>query len=150
MCFTNDEGDWSASIVERSCIRKTSAARCFECGRTIEAGEWRSEEYCQEHEECQICQDESSDQFDDRVNCDTCIHDFGETFAASTCRECSLLLAAVYDLERIEGCPEDARQPMPGSLGDEMGYDDEGRYARHAIALFPELATHVFCAGQPC
>jgi hypothetical protein len=146
VCFYNDDYDWIASINDTTCVQGTVADRCYECRRPIDAGEWRVSIYQQEHEACQICEDEDSDEFDQQIHQNECIHDFGETFSAVICRQCSLLREAIYDLERIENCPEHARQPRIGALQDEMGEDD-GKYARHAVAIFPELSTHKLCAN---
>jgi hypothetical protein len=56
-----------------------------------------------------------------------------------------LILAAIYDLEEKEGCPEHARQPAYGELGTELWEDHRhtsGHYETHALAMFPELAGH--------
>jgi len=143
MCFYNDDCDWIASINEQSSVVCDKRCRCFECQRTILPGEWHRTNYQQEHEMCQICEDDCSDDFDEDADKANCKHDYGETFSCVLCRECCLLLEAIYDLERIEGCPEYARQPAYGELRDtlyaEQRYGDIPRYRLHALQLFPEL-----------
>ncbi len=131
MCFYN-ESDWCAELHDEFHSIAESNCKCFECNRTIFAGEWRHRIEQQEYEGCQDC-----DELGDDDDCCDGQHNYGETFDCDICRECSLLLEAIYDLERIEGCPEHARQPSYGELGDVLW--DEPHYWRHAIERFPGL-----------
>lgn len=145
MCFYNDDYDWCASVWGEDHIRNADEVRCYECNRRILSHEWRRHSWQQEHEVCQCCEDEDSYSFDEEQEKATCKHDYGETFEASTCRECCLLLEAIYDLERIEGCPEHARQPMYGEL-QQVLYDERFNgafynYRLHALNRFPELVA---------
>ena len=147
MCFYPDY-EWIAEVHSASYCRLGEQANCLECGRVIDGGEWRKVIEQQEYEECRVCEDEWSDDYDESIDTEACEHDYGETFSGTICRECLLLLAAIYDLEEKEGCPEDARQPAYGDLGEEMCQDrnwGDNKYAAHAVALYPELARHPFC-----
>ena len=54
------------------------------------------------------------------------------------------LLTAVRSVELDEGCPEDSRVPRIGELYDALIEMDDGeKYARRAVEMFPELATHM-------
>jgi len=144
MCFYNDNYDWTAAINELSGIRLEVPKRnCHECGRAILAGEWCEYIYQQENEECQICEDECSYYYNDEADKETCKHDYGEKYTGYICRECCLVLAAIYDREEREGCPEHSRQPSAGNLYYELQEDRDGVYVAHAIALFPELQSHL-------
>lgn len=137
MCFSN-EADWYARISDIVFAKAESQCKCNECRRTINAGEWREHVYQQEHEECQLCE------FDE---CEG-THDYGETYEGDTCRECCLLLAAIYDLEAQEGCPEYSRQPLGGMLQEELWQDrryGENKYIPYALSKYPELAIHKLC-----
>lgn len=144
MCFYNDDYDWCAEVSEVTYARCERDGRCFECGRRIAAGEWRERTLQQEHEDCQICS-EYGDYYDDSVMRELCNHDYGETFEAEVCRDCLLMLSAIYDLEEIEGCPEESRRPGYGDLmqvlTDEWVYGDEFKYRRHAMEKYPQLVA---------
>ncbi len=145
MCFYYDDYDWIATINEQYFIRGEREHKCLECGRNIAPEEWRRYIYQQEHEMCQICEDDYSEEFDEEQDPATCAHNYGKRSNAHICRECCLILEAIYDLEEKEGCPEHARQPAFGELQEALHYGDEGEYIRHAVEMFPELATHVLC-----
>jgi hypothetical protein len=166
MCFYNDDCDWVAEYEEQKFFRDDSECKCRECDRTIKAGEWRQHFFQQESEVCRICEDDCSydfvskdpDDYDTNDEHASALaelasheHDYGETFSANICRECCLVLEAIYDLERIEGCPEHARQPAIGDLVDVV-YEDKrwegGKYVRHAVEMFPELATHKLITAE--
>lgn len=94
--------------------------------------------YQQENEECRNCE------YEDGPPCENDEHDYGETFTGDTCRECLLLLAAIYDLEAKEKCPEFSRQPLGCMLGEELDQDKRyghNQYIPYALKMFPELAT---------
>lgn len=161
MCFYNDDCDWIAEDEKQEFVRG-GKARCHECDRDIAPHEWRRRIEMNEHQECQICDceydsgDYISDNPDDYETdeeyqsalAELAEHKctYGEHFECDICRECCLLLEAIYDLERIEGCPEYARQPAYGELGHELLEDSDRKYAQHAVVLFPELATHPLLA----
>lgn len=165
MCFYNDDYDWSAEVNDVTFVRTEKLNVCEECRRRIEPGEWRRRIEQREHEECQICEDSYSDDYisADADSYDTKQehaealaelaehkHSYGETYSGATCRECCLLLAAIYDLEEKEGCPEYARQPLGGTLREELheeAYGRESTYVKHAVEMFPELAEHSICLG---
>jgi hypothetical protein len=165
MCFYDDDCDWTAEVCEQNFIRAAEPAKCYECYRPIAVGEWCRVLHQQEHESCLVCEDQWSDDYidSDRAAYDTDeehatalaeladhVHTYGETFDATLCRECCLVLEAIYDLEEKEGCPEDARQPLIGALQDELAEDSgkwgEKKYVKHAVGMFPELASHKMCA----
>jgi hypothetical protein len=153
MCFYNDDYDWTAEDHDERHVQAEAECKCHDCHRRIALGEWvrRIEQY--EHEQCQICEDDRSDLYEDPN--DICPEEgvygpgehpcyYGEHWLGFICRECLLLREAIYDLEEKEGCPEDARQPAYGELQEALSYGDE--YARHALAMFPELASHAYCS----
>lgn len=145
MCFYNDDYEWYASIVEVDHVRCVGDAKCYECGREISSHEWRRHTFQQESEECQICEDECSGSYDSEQDKATCEHEYGETFECNTCRECCLMLEAIYDLELIEGCPEHARQPAYGEL-EQVLFDERDSglfydYRLHALNRFPQLVA---------
>lgn len=140
MCFSN-EGNWCATIQVDTFWRglEDTPVSCHECGRTIAAGEWRKHIYQQENEECRICE------YEDGPPCEDDEHDYGKTYSGNTCRECLLVLAAIYDLEAKENCPEYSRQPLGGELYEELDNDiryGHNQYVPHALAMFPELKNH--------
>jgi hypothetical protein len=141
MCFYNDY-DWTAEVNEWTCIRSPLESQCHDCCRVVRPREWIIYIHQQEHECCQICEDEWSDDYDESVESAGCEHRYGETFDGCICRECGLILAAIYELEEKEGCPEGARQPVAGELGDAVHW--EPKYQRYALERFPELKTHRF------
>lgn len=166
MCFYNDDYDWCADVEKVEGVRG-EVRRCGECSRIIASREWHTDFKQWEHEQCEICEDDygngefispDADDYDTDEEHAAALaelsaheHSYGETFHGVICRECSLLLAAVWDLERIEGCPEHARQPAYGELSQtfhDSNRWDSGKYAAHAVALFPELATHQFITGE--
>ena len=143
MCFSHDDYEWTAEISETAEGHSANATRCIECGAAIAAGEFRRNIWQQEHECCQLCQDEWSDSYDESIDKATCEHEDGETFDADTCAACCKLLTAVRSVELDEGCPEDSQVPRIGELCDALIEIDDGeKYARRAVEMFPELATH--------
>jgi hypothetical protein len=160
MCFYNDDGDWSASLIEDSTGPATEACKCYECGAKIAIGDPVRRVYMQEHEECQICEDEGSENFIDRAemtemlgteddeegreqlkSLDEHKHDYGESENYHCCDSCNKVRLAVVEREKAEGCPEYSQQPYLGGLWDSLEEHDDGpEYAKHAIAMFPELS----------
>ena len=160
MCFYNDDYDWIAEVEELHFIRAEKACKCAECNCQIVVGDWYRRLCQKEFEMCQICEDSESfsylsadasdyDTEDEHVAALADLvaheHSYGETFSASTCRKCCLVLTAIYDLEAKEGCPEYARQPDTGELSQAL-FDDarhsKSGYAQHAVEMFPELSEH--------
>lgn len=143
MCFSNDDYDWTAEISETTNGPADTATHCIECGAAIAAGEYRRNLRQQEYEQCQRCQDEWSDSYDETADAATCKHDYGETCDVDTCAACCNLLVAVRSVEQEAGCPEDSQVPRIGELLDSlMEMDDRDRYARRAVEMFPALAGH--------
>jgi hypothetical protein len=139
MCFHNDY-DWTASVAITTEGPAATKCRCGECGVNIEPGEWRKSVFLREHEECQVCQDEWSDQYDEEAKHETCTHEYGEEDTYTICGDCCKVLKAIEAHEKAAGCPHHARQPMPYELWEEMNNHHDGpQYAREAIAMFPEL-----------
>lgn len=141
MCF-DTEGDWQATINEWSGVRG-SQSKCIECRSEIPDGAWRLHIFQQEHEECQICE------YEDGEPCAEGDHDYGESFVGDVCRECCLVRAAINELEEQEGCPSYSREPLFGTLWEELQADKrwgENHYVRFAMQRFPELANHGMCA----
>lgn len=152
MCFYND-CDWSAEVYEENYTTLGGEAKCKECFRLIQDGEWRQYVYQQECEVCLICEDECSDDFREDADPETCAHDYGQTFSADICRECCLILESIWDLETIEGCPEHAKQPAYGELAEALfegaSYEDD-KYRRHALERYPGLiASTMMIHTQP-
>lgn len=136
MCFNNDY-DWYADISD---VRDWPLGRptsCHECCAPIGYGDWRRHIFQQEHEECQWCEYEELAEADEP--CET--HDYGETFECDLCRDCCKILAAIEAVETDEECPPHARQPAIGELVEALSYDEDSRYARRAVAMFPELKS---------
>ncbi len=141
MCF-DTEGDWQATINEWSGVRGPRS-HCTECGAEIPEGAWRLHIHQQESEECTICEYEEGEYRED------CDHDYGESFDGDVCRECCLVRAAIYELEEKEGCPSYSREPLFGTLWEELQQDKkwgENHYVRYAMERYPELANHGMCA----
>lgn len=138
MCFSS-EADWYASINVETYWQGDKPCTCEECGREIAVGEWRKNLEQQEREECQICE------YEDGEPCADDDHDYGETYSGDTCRECLLVLAAIYEIEEIEKCPEHSRQPQGCQLYDELQHNIDARgpnYVGYAMLRFPELTRH--------
>lgn len=145
MCFDND-ADWYAEVSTIVDGEAQHATTCFECGTKIKAGEWRRHIDQREHDQCQRCEDELGDWWEDGVEpCGEGEHDYGQTFTVDVCQGCCQLLAAIEAVERDEGCPEYARQPAYGELSEAIRDDvlyGESRYVTRAVSDQPELANH--------
>lgn len=140
MCFVNDY-DWCAEVHHQADGERPEAAQCYECGRVIVPYEWRRHVEQWEYGSCQVCEDEFSDRWTTGAKpCDGA-HDYGETFEASTCRECCRMLEAIEAVEREAGCPDGSRQPGYGEMCDAVYEDarDCGRYVLRAVTTWPEL-----------
>ncbi len=165
MCFYNDDCDWSADHIEDTSGPSPMECKCDECGDKIPVGAWRFWQFAQEHEECQICQDDCSDSFIDRTDAEEHAADddpdnaeygremlktlaehkctFGESDTYVRCEACEKVLLAIDEHERKAGCPAHARQPSLGQLWDELcEHSDAPIYIREAVAVFPEIASH--------
>ena len=145
MCFDYD-ADWCAEVATVIDGPNERAATCFECGAKIEPGAWRRHIDQREHEQCQWCEDELGAEWREGVEpCGDGEHDYGQMFVADLCQGCCQLLAAIESVERDDDCPEYARQPAYGELGeairDDVLYGD-GRYLARAVLDDPELANH--------
>lgn len=141
MCFEHDY-DWTAEVRGDVEVVLEKPSHCYECGRAIDAGETVRSINQQEYEECQC--DNCQDSFP-TYDCPNA--DYGETFECDICAECNKILKAIESLEEQEGCPPGARQPSFGRLWEEAFTQDKHeahKYAKHAVAMFPELATHRF------
>ena len=145
MCFDND-ADWYADVATVIDGPNERATTCHECGAKIESGAWRRHIDMREHEQCQCCEDELGAEWRDGIEpCGEGQHDYGQTFVADLCQGCCHLLAAIEAVERDEGCPEHARQPAYGELGEAIRDDvlyGESRYFTRAVSDQPELANH--------
>lgn len=140
MCFYNDY-DWSAQIINTTEGPADKPVNCHECPQKIQVGEWRRKIYMQEHELCQLCEDDCSDVFDEEINKNECKHEYGQRYTYYCCQDCDKVLQAVKAHEVEAGCPAYAQQPPLGELW--VGLQDSGEghiYAAKAIAMFPELA----------
>jgi len=158
MCFDNDH-DWYASLSEDTTGPATESQRCDECRTKSAIGETCRRIYQQEHEECRICENDCSDEFIDRGEMEKLLgteddewarsqietlhdhkHDYGETYEYYCCEACDKVRRAVVAREKQEGCPNDSQQPALGELWEALGeHDDRAEYAKHALAMFPEL-----------
>lgn len=143
MCFYNDNFDWYAEVHRSTEGTDGPATRCIECGAVIAVGEWRRRIEQVQHGDCQICEDEFSDQYDPEQDKATCEHEYGETFSGDTCQACCHLIEVVRVVEVEAGCPEHAQVPTIGGLLDELlEHDEREKYARRAVEMFPALAGH--------
>jgi len=143
MCFYNEDYDWVASVVAKSTRTHDKDCKCCECGRVIPAGTVMHRVDQQEHSECQTCEEDWSDTFDENADKETCEHDYGETYSCVWCQDCEHLLLAIEAVEADEGCPEYSRRPHHEGLHDELyELSDRDKYAERALQMFPELAGH--------
>lgn len=152
MCFYNDY-DWFAEVNETTEGPATAATKCDECGAKIAVGEWRKHVHQQEHECCQICEDDCSGDFiapEDRSELGTDgkpigehVCQYGETCEYDRCEACDKMIRAVIAREKREGCPANAQQPNLFTLWEELyEHGDRREYATEAVAMFPELASN--------
>lgn len=150
MCFYNDY-DWTASVTETNDGPADAECRCDECGAKIAVGQWRKHVYQQEHECCQICEDNESSEYVAAGNYDDAVEaarlldghacNYGETCDYNRCESCDKVLRAVKAREEREGCPPNARQPALFTMWEELGeHGDAKAYAQEAVSMFPELA----------
>lgn len=137
MCFYNDNYDWYASICDVADGPSDKPSKCYECGESIQSGEFRRHIFQQQHEECRRCEWEELG--DDEEPCEH--HDYGETFDCDLCESCVKVLRAIEAVEADEGCPPHARQPGYGELLDAIWEGDGKRYRDRAVSMFPELAS---------
>ncbi len=149
MCFIG-EGDWTASVCEKTYPVATKNIRCDECNRTIEIGETYHHIYMQEYEECQDCEndgcecplDEDGGRICHKNGCQCEKPSYGEDATYDCCQECQKFRQAIHDAEIEAGCREYESQPMLGSMFEEIQEQDpiEARkYFKTALRLFPEL-----------
>jgi hypothetical protein len=167
MCFYSDgDYDWTASVYEYKSGPAPTACKCCECCADIPAGSWRYEIFMQEHECCQVCEDEWSDEFIDRAEMEKELsegdadwakamlksiaeheHDYGESCLYIRCETCEKILLSIDEHEERAGCPKRARQPDLWSLWEELSHHSDTRiYLREAVAVFPELAANATVA----
>lgn len=167
MCFY-DEGDygWSASVTKEATRLAPRRATCRECNGVIQLGSRLHEIYQQEHDLCQICEDDESgsyidtDDFDDEANLsqdeieaqrfmqDTLANHecrYGETYLYRRCDACEKLLRAIAVQEEIEGCPPGNRVPPLEELRMVFTEHEAAfEYAERAVVMFSELWGHEF------
>ena len=144
MCFDNGCCDWTADIHEETRQRSNKLRHCYECRQEIAEGDWFTHIYQQEHEEChcEICELNAYDESD--FPKEECEQYFGETFECDYCEDCRLIRHAIYQVEKDEGCPEYARQPLYGELNEVFTeHSNALQYALRAISLFTHLETNV-------
>ena len=140
MCFYNDSDfNWYARVQEVTRNRVCQVSRrCRDCSEEIPAGTRHLHVFLQEYEECQTCIEEEG--LDD---CECGDPDYGETDDISICRPCQAFRAAVRRLERAEGCPAHAQEPLYGELYESVGEHDEAeKYWAAALRMFPSLKDH--------
>lgn len=161
MCFYNDDYDWTAEVVTQADAESGPACKCDECSRAIDADEFRHTIEMQEHEACQICEDDFSDSFINRADMtaeldddddwaanqlkilDKHTHDYGETYSYVRCLGCEKLLKAIEKREELAGCPAHSRRPPLSELWETMREIHEAKdYAEFAVKMFPELVDH--------
>jgi len=144
MCFYNDDYDWYADVQDESHVRCEKATGCDECGSKIQVGQWKRHIYQQEEEMCRYCEDEDSIEYEKGFDCKgDC--DFGETSEYDCCVPCMKILAAIYEQEKDEDCPEHSRRPSLGLMWEEAfdsGHDDQ--YVSRILEMFPEVSSHRF------
>lgn len=161
MCFYNDDYYWTASVQDETSESSGKTCRCDECGCDIAADQWRHQIHQQEHEACQVCGDEWSDDYIDKAAMEEELTgddkewaaenlrilaehkcDYGETCDYVRCEACHLMLIAVEQREKDEGCPADARRPALTELWDNMHEMRGDGYVGYAVAMFPMLSNH--------
>lgn len=164
MCFYDNDGDWSASVWQETEADSGPAIKCDECGKPIAENEWRRHVFGQEHDSCQICEGEFSDEFISREEMETELadgdaewatahlkelaehkHDYGESFHYDRCRDCDKILQAVEARETDEGCPVNQRRPGLYEMREALWeHEQRKEYAERAISMFPELSEDGF------
>ncbi len=142
MCFNNDNCDWYADVNIITDGPSLVRTKCWECGQWINIGDNQRHVQQQEHEACQHCWDDPEDK------CEEGCCDLGESFECHICDLCCKVLKAIEAVEFDEGCPEWARQPMYGELQDAIFHDDEGRYAKRSVEMFPETVGLKFITAK--
>jgi hypothetical protein len=138
MCFLN-EGDWTASLVEKQDTIAQKETSCDECCTKICVGDPLHTVYMQEHEECGRCDN-------GECECDKCCQcpepDIGETFSYECCDQCHKFLQAVENAELEAGCDRSDSRPSYGAMHEEIrdgGAHEAKKYYTHAARDFPEL-----------
>lgn len=134
MCFWN-ECDWHAQVVEHDDEVLDRDIKCFECRRTIKAGQLTHCVFMQEREECREC---------DEVDCTCGEKAFGETYHCRSCDECFKFLNAVSAAEIAAGCNVSESRPSYEGMIEEIsnsGMDEAKKYFKRALVTFPELKT---------
>lgn len=111
MCFYNKDYDWMASVVTKSTRTHDKDVRCCECGRTIPAGTVMHQVDQQEHSECQTCEADWSDTFDEEADKETCEHDYGETYSCVWCQDCENLPIPRSSPHRARRCQTSESRP---------------------------------------
>lgn len=146
MCFDYDF-DWYAEVNETEFLPKGKQRKCDECGVEMAENEPRTRIKQQEHEQCQLCEDEFSDYYIEPEERDAgfkCDHDYGETFEIEFCENCRKIIEAIVEYEKREGCPVGSRQPAHGALWDEMSQHEQASdYLQFAAEMFPEVQESI-------
>lgn len=140
MCFTSDDGDWTADIQEIDELPAEKPCKCYECGAEIQAGEVRIFCYFQEHENCTECE---SGYDTDIEPCPEGECDFGNTECFDVCMSCEKIGRAIEAVETERDCPPGSRRPLYGDLHGELcnlDEDERQEYLSRAVAMFPEIA----------
>ena len=142
MCFYHGDYDWIARVYEESTVKLQQPVKCLECFRPIPAGVAFTHIEMREHEECQRCQDECSEGYEDcHPACAEGVHDFGEEYEHRTCDECQKLIAAIQAVETDEGCVGNETRPALGELREAMWESNSAiAYIDRARREYPELA----------
>jgi len=158
MCFYESEDyDWIANVVRETDRLADRPTKCQECGGKIPLGAPIHEVFQQQHELCQICQDDVSENYigdpdedsdeesqrQKRLANHVC--QYGETYLYRRCESCSQLLDAIEKYEENEGCPPHSRRPALCELRDVFTeHQDAYAYAEAAVGMFPQLWSHPF------
>lgn len=136
MCFEADY-DWLPAVCDdvRLEVRAGFPVRCGECRCLIHPGEVGRFVFMQEND---------PDEWDEAAGAGD--FDPGETFECVICSECQKVLDAIRAVEVGGGCSPYEAQPAFGELGEAMREDwrGGGRYRDEALALFPELKSHLW------
>jgi hypothetical protein len=146
MCFYYpDDYDWIARVNEWSQPTAEELLTCRECGADIKPGQKYRKLYQQEHEECQLCEDECSETYDEEHAKAGCDHDYGENYTYRRCNDCELMVECIAEVEAEQDCPPGTRRPPLEELEEAFNpceHDDAPLYAQRVVEKHPHLAKH--------
>lgn len=137
MCFYHDH-HYYPGIYSDETGTATMTTKCYECGDRIHRGQTVRSIYMRQYEECKHCGVYEGEDDPDKCE-DGC--SYGEEFECDICERCTLLLAAIREVEVDAGCTESESQPAFGELRESFWESDHAvDYIDRAAADYPELA----------